>query len=246
MSPMGVFVRKHPRVSAQGLAAHLRSGRGRTVCVVENISLGGLFVRTDQLEEVGTDVSLDLVKPGWKKQLTLTARITSRVDALQQGSSRRSPGLGMQFTQVDEVRHERLASLLRELGSPDEQAEITIPDDAVEAELRALDAGGPPVPVHAVWQQVQMVEAAIESGLEDSTLPAPGPLPLEPTLPRRVTPAANDLAAENARLHLQLRGLVMQLSDAQQLVVHRGAEIERLREELETARTALARALKPG
>ena len=244
MSSMGVNLRRHPRVPAQGLAAHLRSGRGRTVCVVENISLGGLFVRTDQLEEVGTDVSLDLVKPGWKKQLTLTARITSCVDALEQGSSRRSPGLGMQFTQVDEVRHERLVSLLRELGAPDEQAEITIPDDAVEAELRALDAGGPPVPVRAVWQQVQMVEAAIESALEDTTLPPPSPLPLEPTLPRRVTPAG-DLAAENARLHLQLRGLVMQLSDAQQLVVDRGAEIERLREELETVRTALARALKP-
>jgi hypothetical protein len=37
----------------------------------------------------------------------------------------------------------------------------------------------------------------------------------------------------------------MQLSDAQQLVVDRSAEIERLREELETARAALARALKP-
>jgi Tfp pilus assembly protein PilZ len=241
---MGLNVRKHPRVSAKGLAAHLRSGRGRTVCVVENISLGGLFVRTDRLEEVGTDVSLDLVKPGWKKQLTLTARITSRVDTVEPGSSRRSPGLGMQFTQVDQLRHDRLASLLRDLGAADEQAEITIPDDAVEAELRALETGGPPVPVHAVWQQVQMVEAAIESALEDSTLPAPGPLPLQPTLPRRVTPAG-DLAAENARLHLQLRGLVMQLSDAQQLVVDRSAEIERLREELETARAALARALKP-
>jgi Tfp pilus assembly protein PilZ len=236
---MGVNVRKHPRVSAQGLAAHLRGGRGRTVCVVENISLGGIFVRTDQLEEVGTDVSLDLVKPGWKKQLTLTARITSRVDTLEQGSSRRGPGLGMQFTQVDEVRHDRLVSLLRELGAADDQAEITIPEDAVEAELRALDAEDSP---DAVWEQVQTVEAAIESALADSTLPPPSPLKLEPALPRRVTPAT-DLAAENARLHLQLRGLVMQLSDAQQSVVDRCAEIERLREELETVRTALARAL---
>ena len=33
--------------------------------------MGGLFVRTDRLEEVGTEIFVDLVKPGWKRQLTL-------------------------------------------------------------------------------------------------------------------------------------------------------------------------------
>jgi Tfp pilus assembly protein PilZ len=253
MGPMASNRRQHPRVSAQGLAAHLRTAGGRIQCVVENISLGGLFVRTDRLQDVGAEISVDLVKPGWKRQLTLPARITSRVDALEGTLARRTPGMGIQFTQVDDVRHERLVSLLRELGASDEQDEITIPDEAVEAELRALDAGGPALPVHSVWQQVQMVEAAIESALEDSRPPPPGPLTLEPSLPQRVGPEPHpvsqlpgvaDLAQENARLHLQLRGLVMQLSDAQQLVVERDAEIERLREELETIRAALARALK--
>jgi len=205
MHAMAGGARKHPRVPAQGLAAHLRIGRGRVTCVVENISLDGLFVRTDQVEEVGAEVSVDLVKPGWKKRLTLSARITSQVDALEQGPVRRPPGLEIEFTELDEPRRERLAALLRELGDPDEQAQVTAPNDSLEEKLRAL---------------------------EDS-------------LPPAVTPGSPeaDPGAENARLQLQLRGLVMQLSDAQQLVVERDEEIERLREELETVRAALARAL---
>ncbi len=204
--------RRYPRVRAQGLAAHLRSDRGGVQCVVENISLGGLFLRTDRLEEVGTNVSLLLVKPGWKKQLTLTARVTSRVDALA-GQGRRIPGLGLQFTDVDGDRHERLRSLLRQLGAPEAQPEITLPDNSVEVELRALatDVRGAKKP------------GASSEGAEKN-------------------PAEN-AGQENARLRIQLRGLAMQLSDAQQLIVSRDAEIERLRDQLELAKAALQRAL---
>ncbi|MGZ6143768.1 MAG: PilZ domain-containing protein, partial [Myxococcales bacterium] len=39
--------RRFPRVRARGVAAHLRTEHGRAACQVENVSLGGLFVRTD-------------------------------------------------------------------------------------------------------------------------------------------------------------------------------------------------------
>ncbi|HZR10538.1 MAG TPA: hypothetical protein VFA79_18270, partial [Myxococcales bacterium] len=54
---------------------------------------------------------------------------------------------------------------------------------------------------------------------------------------------AENAGQENARLRIQLRGLAMQLSDAQQLIVSRDAEIERLRDQLELAKAALQRAL---
>src|ERR671938_819822 len=97
--------RRYPRVRAHGLAAHLSTERGRMQCVVENISLGGMFVRTDRLEHVGTGVAVLLVKPGWKKQLSLTARITSRIDAI--AGKARVPGLGLQFTALDGDAHDR-------------------------------------------------------------------------------------------------------------------------------------------
>jgi Tfp pilus assembly protein PilZ len=220
--------RRYPRVRAQGLAAHLRTGRGRTQCVVENISLGGLFLRTDCLEDVGTNVSLLLVKPGWKKQLTLTARVTSRIEALA-GQARRVPGLGLQFTDVDGDCHERLRSLLRQLGAPESQPEVTLPDDSVEVELRALEPAKNGAP-------------AIRTS---AARPSPAPRPPPPPPPDDGVPdlpnGNHDL--ETARLQIQLRGLAMQLSDAQQLIVERDEEIERLREELETAKALLRRTL---
>src|ERR1700687_2818021 len=108
--------RRHPRVRARGVAAHLRTEQGRSACQVENVSMGGIFVRTDRLEEVGTEIFIDLVKPGWKRQLTLNARITSRVDAVDGRLSKRMPGMGLQFLRLDDKQHDRLQSLLRELG----------------------------------------------------------------------------------------------------------------------------------
>lgn len=99
--------------------------------------MGGIFVRTDRLEEVGEEIFIDLVKPGWKRQLTLNARITSRVDALDGRLSRRMPGMGIQFLRLDEKQHDRLRSLLRELGAPDEDLEVTLPAESAEEEANS-------------------------------------------------------------------------------------------------------------
>ena len=205
--------RRHTRVRARGIAAHLRTAHGRTACQVENVSMGGIFVRTDRLEEVGGEIFIDLVTPGWKRQLTLTARITSKVDAIESRISRRMPGMGIQFLRLDEKQHDRLRSLLRELGAPDEDLEVTLPDESAEQELRALELdalaveSGEPLDTAAqpLWQQVQLVKEE----------------------------------ASSARLMLQIRGLVMQLSETQQQLYQREQEIQRLKEELETLRSAL-------
>ena len=201
--------------------------------------MGGVFVRTDRLEEVGTDVLVELVKPGWKKDLTLSARITTRVDALDSRIFRRMPGMGMQFTRVDETQHERLRSLLRELGAPDEDLEVTLRAEETEEELRALDfdqsdPGELPLirQPQPLWQQVSLVQAALDGALAEGG-PTPGSAPLEVTE-----------AGESQKLRTQLRGILMQLSDAQKELADRNAEIERLREELGAMRAALDRALR--
>jgi Tfp pilus assembly protein PilZ len=260
--------RKHPRVRARGLAAHLRTQRGRAPCVVENVSMGGIFVRTDRLEEVGADIFVDIVKPGWKKQLTIAARITSRVDAIDGRISKRMPGMGVQFTQLDEKQHERLASLLRELGAPDETAEVTLAEESTELELRALELEEQrdelldPQP-EPQWSPQSLVEEAIAGALREAALPPPGPVELAEEAPpprsRPPPPAARASAPppvapapapaavssdESARLMTQLRGMAMQLSDLQQQLSQRDLEIERLKEELETTKSALERALR--
>ena len=257
--------RRWARVRAKGVAAHLRTEHGRSQCVVENVSLGGLFVRTDRLEEVGNEIAVDLVKPGWKKQLTLSARVTSRVDALDGKLSKRMPGMGMQFLQLDDKQHERLLQLLRELGAPEEALEITLeedesatlPEEHAELELRELEADLPPAEpldpqpdAQQLWKQVQLaastVETAIESALRDAKVPPPGPVILEEPKKTREPAPTEELTVVNQRLTMQLRGLVMQLSDAQRQIAERDMEIERLKDDLDTARSALERAVRKG
>jgi uncharacterized protein (TIGR02266 family) len=238
--------RRHPRVRARGLAAHLRTEHGRAAAMVENISLGGLFVRTDKLQEVGTEFFVDVVSPGWKRALTLQARITSRVDALDSRVSKRPPGMGIQFLRVDEKQRERLRKLLAELGAPEGEDEVTLEVEPLELGLDALElgAGEGAVPLEAqpqpLWQQVQMVEEAIEGSLREADLPPPGPLVLDDPPPEELQ------EMDSARLMVQLRGLVVQLADVQQQLIERDGEIQRLREELEAARAALARVVRKG
>ncbi|HEY5676285.1 MAG TPA: hypothetical protein VIR81_05850, partial [Myxococcales bacterium] len=97
------------------------------------------------------------------------------------------------------------------------------------------------IQAQAPWEHVQLMEEAI--GTAGEGLRGPDPLPLAPALPRAAQPAVAP-GADVARLELQLRGLVMQLSDAQQQLADRDAEIGRLREQLDGARAALERALR--
>jgi Tfp pilus assembly protein PilZ len=260
--------RKHPRVRARGVAAHLRTEKGRSPAVVENISAGGIFVRTDRLEPVGTEIFVDLVKPGWKRALTLAAKVTSRVDAIEGRLTGRPPGMGMQFLRVDDKQFARLRVLLRELGAPDPGEGVTLPDEGAEEELRKLDAESTdpinrPPPLPSPWQQVQMVEEAIEGALREANLPPPGPIQLEeeqkppppvpprplrqeppPPLPEAPPPGGQPTQADVERLMVQIKGLVLQLSEAQQQIALRDAQIDKMRQELDIIRSALSRAVR--
>jgi Tfp pilus assembly protein PilZ len=232
------------------VAAHLRTDKGRTPATVENVSAGGLFVRTDELQQVGAEIFVDLVKPGWKRALTLRARVTSRVDAIEGRLAHRAPGMGLQFQQVDDRQFQRLRSLLRELGAPDPGEGITLPDEAAEEELRKLEvtAAEPidPQPQPA-WQQVQQVEDAIEGALREANIPPPPPLDFNPSpspssLEPKPSPSSEPPQLD--KLMLQIKGLVMQLSDAHQQIAQRDAQIEKLKSELDIIRSALTRAVR--
>lgn len=290
--------RRHPRVRAQGIVAHLRGPAGRYPCHVENISVGGLFVRTDRVLDVGTQLEIDLVRPGWKKGMTFFVRVTSRIDPLAGRFARIPPGMGVQFFgRMDEEHRERLLHLLRELGAPEtppaalEPAGLELPPLELEDEV-PLESEVP------LWQQVSMVEDAnlgappldassFRDRREQPPAPAraaaparPAPPPPRPAAPaaRPVPPpprpapeaparAAPDAPAApqeapaprpakaappvlapsttaEARLMLQIRGLLMELSNAQQQLTQRDLEIAQLKDELDSARAQLV-ALQP-
>lgn len=139
--------RHAPRVRARGLAVHVSTAGKRLPCVAENISIGGLFVRTDEELPVGTDVRLDVVRPGWKKVLTLGARVVSRIDPSTAQVKRMRPGIGMQFFSLVADQRTRLQGLLEELGIDkaalervQEPFEVTEPPPVVPPPARAAPA----------------------------------------------------------------------------------------------------------
>src|SRR5207237_1425043 len=67
--------RKNARVRPRGVVAHVRAPTASFACQVENLSAGGLFLRTDQQLPRGTPLQLDLVKPGGRRTLHLSAAV---------------------------------------------------------------------------------------------------------------------------------------------------------------------------
>lgn len=286
--------RKHPRVRAHGLVAHLRGPAGRYSCEVENISIGGIFVRTDQILDVGTQLEVDLVRPGWKRGLSYFVRVTSRIDALAGRFAKVTPGMGMQFFgKLDEEHRERLLTLLRQLGAPE-----PVPEPAATSfELPPVELNDQ-MPLETetpLWQQVSMVEqanepeppldarsfaapraravpqvdrvvpqtarvapqtprAAPQTPLAAPQTPLAAPRVASQTSPGQPARAPAPSAAPQpgasppvaptaeARLMVQIRGLLLELSNAQQAVTQRDLQIEQLKEELEAALAQLAAA----
>jgi Tfp pilus assembly protein PilZ len=210
---MGRNRRKHPRVRARDLGAQILTATGRIPAQVENISRGGAFVRTDRPLEVGSDMMVELARPGLRRVLSLAARVTSRIDPAMGRISKRAPGMGMMFISLDARQTDRLVALLKELGAPDSDGAVTLSDDATELELQALSLDDvlPMAPADApLWQQTDLAKREItppppvraetafdlpqhladdiEGALRDADLPSPGPLEVNHHDPRRHRP----------------------------------------------------------
>jgi PilZ domain-containing protein len=184
---MAANKRKHPRVRARGVAANVRAQEVlKTGCVVENISAGGLLVRTDQVLEPGTPVVMDLVRPGMKKLLKVSGRVVGRVEKVP-NSPATVPGLRVQFDPMPDETNERLVQLLRDLGlSLEEGTAWSLTQPAVAPmspppEPRTMP-GAPPAPAPAPDAQITAPHAIWST----PPPPAPAPRPVSPV----TTPSA--------------------------------------------------------
>lgn len=106
--------RKYIRGRARGVAAHLQTQAGLISCSVENISVGGVFVRTTRLLPLGHMVELALVRPGMKHMLMLRGRVASNLE------THAVVGMGIEFVAPEGEDAETLSALLKELGVPEE------------------------------------------------------------------------------------------------------------------------------
>ncbi|GAC1538414.1 MAG: hypothetical protein NVS2B9_04970 [Myxococcales bacterium] len=112
--------RKHRRVRAKDLAAHVRALDRSFTCSVENLSEGGIFLATDEPLPRGSIVAIDLVKPGAPKALRVIGVVVAEAS---NGTTPTAPpgakGMGIQFAQPSPEARAQLLVLIGELtGHP--------------------------------------------------------------------------------------------------------------------------------
>lgn len=111
--------RRHPRFRAKAVATHVRGGdKSPTAMQVDNISLGGVFVRTGDALPVGTPVILEMVRAGLKRAIELTGRVVNVITPEQAAASSRLPGMGVHFDPLSKDVEDRLAELIRAMSGP--------------------------------------------------------------------------------------------------------------------------------
>src|SRR5687768_7055631 len=89
--------RKHARVEGQGLAAYLHLDGHQSGYSVDNISVGGVFVRTDRFVAVGTKLTFDLLKPGMAHSLPVAGSVVGVVTQEMAPRVKQPQGLRIQF-----------------------------------------------------------------------------------------------------------------------------------------------------
>src|SRR5688572_2088974 len=90
--------RKHPRYAARGVSSHYKSSAALALAMpIENISLGGVFIRTDEPLDIGTALALELIDGSPRPPLKLTGRVIGTVTARQSAQFARPAGMGVAF-----------------------------------------------------------------------------------------------------------------------------------------------------
>ncbi len=235
--------RKFRRLKAGGVSGHVRV-RDEVVArgvPVDNISLGGLFVRSSNPLPIGTPVVFELVHPGADPLPLSATTVATFTEAEAPGSP--GPGMGIRFDalSVDATRY--LHRLLVELSSERSVSAVPSGNDLEASRRSSFDFG--------------FISLALASEGEVSSSPPPRqPTVLAPPAPRRghlqpprrvavpahavTAPGVTPKVDESARLMVQVRGLLQELGAAQTELEHRSCEIADLRSELKQLRDELA------
>ena len=107
--------RRHRRVGAQGVTAQIDDDD----CNIENISVGGLFIRTTSPMPIGMPVRVDLTKPGFASSVQVSGRVVSVVTEAESERLDSPPGVGIEFDALPFETEKQLHALLHELGLTD-------------------------------------------------------------------------------------------------------------------------------
>ncbi len=236
--------RKHPRTAAKGLSVLLPDVGGVIPCSAEDISLGGVFIRTTEQYLPGTKLGITLLRSGMSKGL----RVQSTVTNMRTPGPDRQPGVGVRFDALSGETRTRLAKLLSDFGVDNPEAE--------EEDAHLAVPAGPPLATETssrftLGKPFLSSEQRMDSDPDASALSDVSITVERPASEAKVPPPlwsrgnrfdAHDLAPDLMdRLQAQIRGLILQLGAAEQRLASRDSELVALRQRVQELESALGK-----
>ena len=241
--------------ATKGLAALLQIDSATTSVVVDNISLGGVFLRSARPVALGTRISMRVLRPGIESALVLAGSVVGILTPQVAKKNGVAPGMRVRFDDVEGVHREKLSALLADLGVPqNEQTVKTVTGELLDdpfADLTSkIDATPSPAPFQP--DPVSMPDGApiaptgelhkISKSNAVDALPvntAPDENPFAKRAPGFEVELTLEPEPENEvkRLMLHVRGLLAQLSEMHE----RQRELEEENDALKQANAALKR-----
>ncbi len=118
------------------MSGHVKTGDGHGACEIENISVGGLFMRTNAPLPVGLAITIELRSKS--DSLHVGGRVVSVVTPADAERNFGSPGVGVAFDVWPSETEKRLRALLDVLEKSPESAELTAIASPNDTNVRGL------------------------------------------------------------------------------------------------------------
>jgi Tfp pilus assembly protein PilZ len=104
--------REYPRIAASRIVLRVSSPERLRNLYLRDLSLGGLFVKSDKRFPLGTPLTVELWPPEWKEALVFEATVIR----WQEQAGDNPQGMGMKFGDLTADVRDRLAKLIEEYG----------------------------------------------------------------------------------------------------------------------------------
>jgi len=154
--------RRYRRVPLKQVSTRLSANGALHIgLAVENMSLGGCFVRSANLLKVGTEVKLEIHRPGASQNINLFGRVVSNATSL----AGHSQGMGIAFAPMPREVSQRIEGLVGSVDPMAVRAIVHLPEARTDPALPALSrVPGPPVTValDELREQVKVLEAQLK------------------------------------------------------------------------------------
>lgn len=138
--------RKYPRVKPKAMSSRVRvAGALHLGLPIENLSLGGAFIRCAHNPPLRSHASLELGVPGLQHPLLLTGQVTFVVTPADAQAKKVAPGFAIQFQQPLPAHVQKgLELLLRSVDARALQTEREEADEPQTELTQAVPAFAPP------------------------------------------------------------------------------------------------------